>query len=110
MPKYISSRYLTFSKVFFVLLYLSVCAFAQHANAVQEPSSGSVKALEQKININTASAEELSNGLVGIGIKKAEAIVEFRKANGAFRQVEELVEVNGIGEATLEKNKDRLTL
>ncbi|HEB98652.1 MAG TPA: helix-hairpin-helix domain-containing protein [Thiotrichales bacterium] len=61
------------------------------------------------VDINTASAEELAEALQGVGPSKAEAIVAYRKQNGPFRSVDELVEVKGIGEATIEANRDRLT-
>lgn len=83
-------------KSFFVVTCL-VMAFALNA---AEPS---------KININTASAEELAN-LNGIGKVKAEAIVEHRKQIGEFKSLEELTLVKGIGQSTLDKNKDLLTL
>lgn len=63
----------------------------------------------QKININTASADELVN-LKGVGEKKAEAIIEFRKTNGRFKQPEDLIEVPGIGPKTLEANKNRIVV
>ena len=61
-------------------------------------------AVEQisKVNINTANTEVLSE-LPGIGEKKAQAIVDYRKRNGEFTSVEELVNVRGIGEKMLEK-------
>lgn len=55
-------------------------------------------------NLNTATKEELMR-LDGIGEVKAEAILEYRKQNGAFTTVEELLEVKGIGEKTYEKIK-----
>lgn len=60
------------------------------------------------VNINTASADTLSQTLTGIGPAKAKAIVEHRNVRGAFRSVDELLEVKGIGPATLEKNRERL--
>ena len=60
-----------------------------------------------KINLNKATAAELSQ-LKGIGMKYAERIVEFREKNGPFKQVEDLLKVQGIGPKTLEKNKDRI--
>ncbi len=67
-------------------------------------------ALGSGVDINTASAEELAEALQGVGPSKAEAIVAYRKQNGPFRSVDELVEVKGIGEATVEANRDRLTV
>ena len=62
------------------------------------------------ININTASAAEIQDKLVGIGAKKAQAIVDYRTKNGAFLSIEQLKEVSGIGAATLEKNRSRIGL
>ena len=62
------------------------------------------------VNINTASAEALSAGLVGIGKAKAEAIISFRETNGPFMHLDELLNVSGIGPSTLQKNEGRLRL
>jgi competence protein ComEA len=62
-----------------------------------------------KINLNKATAVELSQ-LKGIGMKYAERIVEFRDKNGSFKQVEDLLKIQGIGPKILEKNKDRITV
>ncbi|HYV40312.1 MAG TPA: helix-hairpin-helix domain-containing protein [Thermoanaerobaculia bacterium] len=51
----------------------------------------------KKVNINQASAKEISN-LPRIGAKAAERIVEYRKAHGSFARAEDLMEVKGIGE------------
>lgn len=58
-----------------------------------------------KLNINTATADELET-LPGIGERKAAAIVEYRGANGPFERVEDLVEVSGIGEGILASIRD----
>ena len=63
----------------------------------------------EPININTATADQFVS-LKGIGPKKAEAIVRYRTDNGAFASVEELTNVKGIGNATLRKNMERLTI
>lgn len=62
------------------------------------------------VNLNTATAEELSAALDGVGTARAELIVKYREENGSFSSVEELLEIKGIGVATLEKNKDRIQL
>jgi len=62
-----------------------------------------------KINLNKATAEELTQ-LKGIGMKYAEKIVQYRDKNGPFRTVEDLLNVQGIGPRTLEKNKDRIVV
>ena len=62
------------------------------------------------VNINTASSAEIQDKLVGIGAKKAQAIVDYRTKNGAFLSIEQLKEVSGIGAATLEKNRSRIVL
>lgn len=61
-----------------------------------------------KVNINTADAATLDRVLVNVGPAKADAIVAYRKANGAFRSAEQLALVKGIGLKTVEKNRDRI--
>ncbi len=60
------------------------------------------------VDINTATAEQLADALVGVGLTRAQAIVRYRQVNGAFDSAEELVFVKGIGEATVERNRARL--
>lgn len=62
-----------------------------------------------KVNINTASAEELTS-LKGIGQTRAESIVAYRQEHGAFAAVEDLKEVSGIGDATYQKIADAITV
>ena len=66
--------------------------------------------IEVTVNINTATAEELSALLVGVGDKKAKDIVAYRDQHGAFTAPNDLVNVKGIGEATVEKNRERIQL
>lgn len=64
---------------------------------------------EGRININTASEEELG-GIAGIGAGKAAAIVQYRKENGSFSSIEDIMKVSGIKEGTFAKIKDRITV
>lgn len=65
--------------------------------------------LRDMVNLNTASLEELCT-LQGIGEAKAKAIIAWREENGSFGSVEDFTKVKGIGQKTLEKNLDRLTV
>ena len=62
-----------------------------------------------KIDINTASAEELTQ-LKGIGASHAAGIVAFREKNGPFQKPEDLIQVPRIGPKTYEKNKDLIVV
>ena len=82
------------------------------------PSTGTAKETEKKpseskvsfpVNINTASKRELE-ALPGIGEVLAQRIIDYRKANGNFSTVDELVKIKGIGEKTLEKLKPYATV
>lgn len=68
----------------------------------------SVPASGGKINLNTATVEQLIS-LPGIGEKKAEAIIKYRNEHGRFSSTEQLLDVSGIGDATYEKIKDLVT-
>ena len=72
--------------------------------------SGSVPAeTADKININTATVEELAQ-LDRVGPKYAARIVEFRDQNGPFQAPEDIMRVAGIGAKTYEANKDRIAV
>lgn len=70
--------------------------------------NGFAMAEETTVNINTATAEQLAEALAGVGLAKAEAIVAYREENGPFQHADELVNVRGIGLATLDRNRDRI--
>ncbi|WP_295797976.1 ComEA family DNA-binding protein [uncultured Microbulbifer sp.] len=89
--------------VLFTLLFLlgGVQSYAAEETAAQPVAV---------VNVNTATAEELSEVLVGVGESRAALIVQYREQHGEFTSVEQLLEIKGIGMATLEKNKERIQL
>jgi len=76
-----------------ILVWLGICLPAAQAGPV---------------NINTADAATLSRELKGIGMKRAEAIVEYRRKFGPFKSADELALVKGIGPAAIQKNRDSI--
>ena len=60
------------------------------------------------MNINTADAETLSAELKGIGLSKAQAIVEYRQKNGPFRTPDDRVNVRGVGLRTVDINRENI--
>lgn len=83
-----------------VFAFLALCWCAQ-AQAEPEPAF---------ININTADAATLAAGLQGIGLSRAEAIVRYREAHGAFQDAYELTAIKGVGERTVLLNEGRIRL
>lgn len=66
-------------------------------------------AAAEAVDINSADADSLAAAITGIGPARAQAIVAFRKANGPFASVDDLVLVKGIGAATVDKNRANLS-
>lgn len=97
-----------------LLIFIAVVVLTSIAYSTQtlanEDSSVTADVTTQSININSASAEELSTGLLGIGEKKAQAIIAYRNTYGEFLTIDDLLKVKGIGEKTLEKNRSRIML
>lgn len=85
-------------------------AYAEPAEKAQWKSVEEAEAQVLKVDINTADAEELSEVLLGVGESKAKAIIAYRNQNGPFSAAQDLLQVQGIGEATLTKNQDRIRL
>lgn len=98
------------------LLFAVLASFSLAAAAAEAPKAERAKPAAMQVaqvavvNLNTADAATLQSELVGIGATKAQAIVAYREEHGNFASVDELLEVKGIGEATLEKNRDRLSV
>ena len=67
-------------------------------------------ALAGPVDVNTADAETISAELKGIGLTKAQAIVDYRKKHGPFRNADDLSLVKGIGERTVELNRSDIKI
>ena len=76
---------------------------------VDEESDNNSQTTNTKININTATLEELKT-LSGIGDAKANAIIEYRTKNGNFKSIEDLINVSGISESLFSKIKENITV
>jgi competence protein ComEA len=83
---------------------------AQGSTAAQKAASAAPASTVARVNINTADAQTLSAGLHGVGEARAAEIVRYRETYGPFSSAEELVEVKGIGQSTLDKNRDVIIL
>ncbi len=75
-----------------------------------ESQSSTYIATNNKININTATKEELANNLDGIGDVIAQSIVEYREQNGNFKNIEEIKNVPGIGDKKFDNIKDYIEI
>lgn len=62
------------------------------------------------IDINTADAQTIADNLKGVGLAKAQAIVAYREQNGPYKSLDDLVSVKGIGNKTLARNRDAISL
>jgi competence protein ComEA len=90
--------------LFLVSVPVSSFAKSDDAKTTVEKSTKSVKDAVKEVNVNTADKEMLTQ-IPGVGPATAEAIVEYRKANGNFKSANDLLNIKGIGEKTLAKMK-----
>jgi competence protein ComEA len=91
-------------------LFTLILALAPVLFSAQVSAEDAAPAAAQTVNINTADALALSAGLNGVGLTRAEEIIRHREAFGPFASVDELTEVKGIGQSTLDKNRKLITL
>lgn len=87
--------------VMVVLAFAIAPAIAQDA----QPAQPKKPKIEGKLNINTATAEQIDM-LPGMSKKKAQAVIDYRTANGKFKTVDDLMKVQGIKQKTVDKIKD----
>lgn len=64
----------------------------------------------ERVNINEASVAELASALKGVGPAKAQAIIEYREENGPFTEINQLMEVKGIGKTIIVENESSLVI
>lgn len=88
----------------FLIILLSILSIQTYADNEAAHSQ------TQTLNINAADAEQIANALKGVGIKKAQAIVDYRESYGDFHHIDELIAVKGIGKSTLAKNAHLISL
>ncbi|MCI9272793.1 MAG: helix-hairpin-helix domain-containing protein [Clostridiales bacterium] len=121
----------TFSERLLLVAALILCAILVGYNAFYSPQASepviiyrdfSVESLSNeeyqplpgesihRLNLNTASAEELAQHVPGIGDLLAQDIVEYREKHQGFQRLDELKNIEGIGDKTFEKMKPYLTL
>ncbi|HYQ71954.1 MAG TPA: helix-hairpin-helix domain-containing protein [Gammaproteobacteria bacterium] len=62
------------------------------------------------VDVNTADAATLAATINGVGEKKAATIVDYRNTHGPFASVDDLAAIKGIGAATIDRNRDKLTV
>ncbi len=88
-------------------MVIVVPKIGEEAAVIPEGATSKETSKEGKVNINTATVEELKT-LKGVGEKKAEAIIEYRKKNGSFQTKEDLMKVRGIGKKLFESFEERI--
>ncbi len=91
------------------MLAVSSLSLAVEVTPVTPADAAETASQTARINLNTADASQLQE-LNGVGPKTAESIVAWREANGPFTSVDQLLVVKGIGEKTLAKMQDQLTV
>lgn len=64
----------------------------------------------EPVDINSADVHALAAAIDGVGMKRAEAIVEYRNQHGSFQSVDDLAKVRGISTKTVDKNRANLTV
>ena len=108
-----------FASLMVVAPLLVLHPHAQTAQSRQEPRAQAPQAASKPVvpvvpvvivNLNTATLKELVDGLPGVGPKTAERIIDYRMKKGPFKKIEELMNVQGIGEKNFLKLKPQLTV
>ena len=85
----------------------NLSVLGQSGTSQMSDKGGQTNAKDGKINLNTATAEELQT-ISGIGAKRAEDIIAYRESHGGFQSVDDLKNVSGIGDKTLDKIRESI--
>jgi competence protein ComEA len=101
-------RRINIASALILCLGLSLAMIPSAAMAQKASAQATSPALE-KVNLNTATAEQLQT-IPGIGAAMAKRVVEYRAKVGKFGKIEDILNVKGIGEKKFQKMKDRLTV
>jgi competence protein ComEA len=102
-----------YAGLFALILILALGALASPSLFAQEQKSAAPaadKSAVATVNINSADAQTLAASLKGVGETRAAEIVRHRETYGPFASAEELIEVKGIGQSTVDMNRDVITL
>ncbi|MGI9323071.1 MAG: ComEA family DNA-binding protein [Pseudomonadales bacterium] len=93
-----------------LLMSLGGLAMAQEGHNGSMPAGTAEEMPEEvtMVNVNEADAETIAAVLRGVGMTRAKAIVDYRDQYGDFYSAEELIAVKGIGQATVNRNLDRI--
>ena len=81
----------------------------KNSNSENKNLDSNISDIDSKISINDADEENLTK-ISGIGSSKAKSIIEYRKQNGNFKTIEDIMNVSGIGKSLFEKIKDYITV
>jgi len=92
-----------------ITMIFTLVALTFGSVALADESSSAVSMDVITVNVNEADAATIANTLSGVGLSRAQAIVDYRDRNGKFYSAEELTAVKGIGRSTVERNLSRIT-
>jgi competence protein ComEA len=103
-------RYAGLVALMFILVLGALASTTVLAQEQQSAAPTGEKSAVATVNINSADAQTLATSLKGVGEVRAAEIVRHRETYGPFASAEELIEVKGIGQSTLDMNRDVITL
>ena len=91
-----------------VVVFFVVSCLVVPLKIVAAAELQTIAAETQKIDINTANVDALKHAFKGIGLKRAEAIVQYREVHGQFKSIQALAQVKGLGRSFVERNEPAL--